>query len=262
MISRADLLGDALLEEREALGQPQGGDGFGVGFYQAGEVLHRKRPQRIDERIDWNGMLDGIRAHVAVAHVRDANGSERRAENTHPFRMGRWLFAHVGELSGHHAIRDRLLETMPDFLQRNIRGTTDSELLFHVVLSFLHDSGQLESVDVTNAAVASALRSTVTLADRHAREVGAPLPGMTSVLTNGRQLYALQRGAPLSYVVRDRLPRRDSDAPARTAESVRYVLVTTPRSGEALPADYSELQEHRLLCVDRDLRTELLTLAA
>lgn len=258
MISRADLLGDALLEERDALGQAQGCDGFGAGFYQAGEVLHRKRPQRIDERIDWSGMLDGIRTHLAVAHARDANGSARRAENTHPFRMQQWLFAHVGELTGHLAMRDRLLETLPDFLRRNIRGTTDSELLFHIVLSFLHDGGQLDGVDVKNAAVAGALRSTLMLADRHAREVGAPPPGLTLVLTNGRQLYALRRGAPLAYVERSRLPRRDSDGPSRAAADVRYVIVATPAEGGA-PADYTELQEGQLLCVDRDLHTELLS---
>ena len=50
MISRADLLGEALLEEREALDAslPKAADGWGAGFYQAGEALHRKLPQPID----------------------------------------------------------------------------------------------------------------------------------------------------------------------------------------------------------------------
>ena len=54
MISRADLLGEALLEERQILDTslPKAADGWGAGFYQAGEALHRKLPQPIDGQID------------------------------------------------------------------------------------------------------------------------------------------------------------------------------------------------------------------
>ena len=176
MIDRADLLGEALIEEREALNAAlvKGADGCGAGFYQAGEVLHRKRPRPIDGQVEWAGVLDGIRSHVVLAHVRkSATGQD--AEGTQPFRMRQWLFAHVGTVAGFEALRPRLLESLPDFMQRNIRGNSDSEVLFHVVLSFLHDAGQLDGVDVSDAAVLSALRSSSRRCVSHRRSHTPPI---------------------------------------------------------------------------------------
>jgi glutamine amidotransferase len=257
MISRADLLGDALLEEREALDAslPRAADGWGAGFYQAGEALHRKLPQPIEGEIAWATVLEGLRSHLALAHVREATVGDRRADNTQPFRMRQWLFAHVGEIAGYAALREALVASLPDFLRRNIRGQTDSELLFHVVLSFLHDSGDLDGVDVSDSAVVSALRSSVALVDRHSREVGATPGSLTLALTNGRQLYALRRGSPLCIGERDRLARRGSE-PERRATSeqpTRYVIVASYRGGK-VPMMYREVPEATVVCVDRDMR--------
>lgn len=268
-ISRADLLADALYEEREALdlfvnapglrgdATPVVADGWGAGFYQAGEALHRKLPQPIDGRIEWSAVLEGIRSHVVLAHVREATVGDRRADNTQPFRMRQWLFAHVGEIAGFAAVREPLFQQLPDFLRRSIRGQTDSELLFQVVLSFLHDAGQLDAVDVTDAAVVGALRSTVSLVDRHCRQVGATPGSLTLALTNGRQLYAMRRGRPLCITQRDRLSRRGSD-PAATRDgaqmAVRFVVIATC-AGEPGPASagYRVLNDGEVVSVDRDL---------
>ncbi len=258
MISRPDLLGAALLEERDVLdvSLPRGADGWGAGFYQAGEALHRKLPQPIEGQVAWSGVLDGVRSHVVIAHVREATVGDRRADNTQPFRMRQWLFAHVGEVAGYAALRERMLESLPDFLRRNIRGQTDSELLFHVVLSFLHDSGHLDAVDVSEAAVVGALRGAVTLADRHTREVGASPGSLTLALTNGRQLYVLRRGSPLALAQRDRLVLRGSEGAGGTPASeqaVRYVIVAS-YGGAQVPTGYREVAEGEVVCVDRDLQ--------
>jgi glutamine amidotransferase len=264
MISRPDLLGEALLEERDVLdvSLPKAADGWGAGFYQAGEALHRKLPQPIEGQIEWGGVLDGVRSHVVIAHVREATVGDRRADNTQPFRMRHWLFAHVGEMAGYAAIRERMIESLPDFLRRNIRGQTDSEVLFHVVLSFLHDSGNIDSVDVADAAVVGALRGAVTLADRYAHELEATPGSLTMALTNGRQLYVLRRGSPLCLVQRDRLSHRGSDPldPKHAAQqAVRYVMVASYR-GQNAPTGYRELAEGEVVCIDRDLRVTSQTL--
>jgi predicted glutamine amidotransferase len=257
MISRPDLLGEALLEERDVLDVtlPRAADGWGAGFYQAGEALHRKLPQPIEGQLAWSGVLDGVRSHVVIAHVREATVGDRRADNTQPFRMRQWLFAHVGEVAGYAALRERMLEALPDFLRRNIRGQTDSELLFHVVLSFLHDSGNLDTVDVSDAAVVGALRAAVQLVDRYTHEVGATPGSLTLALTNGRQLFVLRRGSPLCLVQRDRLASRGEEPNAKqaTQQAVRYVIVAS-HLGTAPPTGYREVAEGEVICIDRDLR--------
>jgi predicted glutamine amidotransferase len=256
MINRADLLEEAVRVEQDGLLTPPGAahDGWGVGFYQADEVLHKKHPQPQSETPRWSTILHGIRSHVAIAHVRDASVGPRRADNNHPFRMRQWLFAHAGMVEGFSAIQPSLLESMPDFLRRNIRGDTDSEHVFHVFLSFLHDAGQLDSMDVSDQAVLAALRSTITLVDRLVSEVGAPRSNLDLVLTNGRQLYALRRGTPMVFVERDRLslPEPEQGKSTRPSDPVRYVLIANVP--DKTPGGYRAMEDGQLIAVDRDLR--------
>lgn len=255
MISRTDLLQQAFEAEHDNLGAPdRSADGWGVGFYSDGEVLHRKRPQSPPPD-RWAQMVEGVRSHIAIAHTRRATVGEARADNTHPFRMRQWLFAHDGSIGGFDAVRERLLESTPDFLRRNLRGDTDSEHLFHVVLSFLHDSGNLDQVETDDDAVVSALRSTVRLVDRLVREVGAPEPQLDVALTDGRHLYMLARGAPVYLAERDHLPqgRRDSEPSRASVDPVRYVLLTTS-TVDPVPADYRPLDPASVTVIDRDLQ--------
>jgi glutamine amidotransferase len=169
--------------------------------------------------------------------------------------MRQWLFAHAGLVEGFASIQPRLLESMPDFLRRNVRGDTDSEHVFHVFLSFLHDAGQLENLEVADQAVLAALRSTITLIDRLVSEVGAPKSNLDLVLTNGRQLYALRRGSPMIYVERDRLsvPEPEQGKTPRPVNPVRYVLVANVAEGVE-PPDYRSMDDAQLIAVDRDLK--------
>jgi predicted glutamine amidotransferase len=256
MINRADLLEEAVRAEQDSLQSPPAvqHDGWGVGFYQADEVLHKKHPQPQREELAWSTIFHGIRSNVAIAHVRDASVGTRRADNNHPFRMRQWLFAHAGLVEGFSAIQPRLLESMPDFLRRNIRGDTDSEHVFHVFLSFLHDAGQLDSTDVPDQSVLAALRSTITLVDQLVNEIGAPRSNLDMVLTNGRQLYALRHGTPMVYVERDRLSVPElveQGKSSRPVAPVRYVLIA---SSDRTTAGYSELADGQLISVDRDQR--------
>jgi hypothetical protein len=125
------------------------------------------------------------------------------------------------------------------------------------VLSFLHDAGNLDGVDVSDPVMVGALRSAVTLADRYAHEVGATPGSLTLAMTNGRQLYALRRGSPLCMVQRDRLQQRESmHAPAAkptAPQAVRYVIVAS-HAGPSTPPSYSAVADGSVVCVDRDLR--------
>src|SRR3954469_25397337 len=115
--------------------------GWGVGFYQAGEILLKRRP--IDDRpeIRIDDLTRDVRADTLIAHVRLATVGAPRTENTHPFRYRQWLFANTGTVDSFTRLRGRLTEQLPPFLYRDVRGETDSELIFHLFLSFLHDQG-------------------------------------------------------------------------------------------------------------------------
>src|SRR5580693_4079740 len=133
--------------------------GWGLGFYQGGEVLMRRRP--IDERpeIDVANLATDVRADLLIGHVRHATVGALRTENTHPFRYRQWLFAQAGTVSEFDRVRERLVASVPEFLRGGIRGDTDAEVFFYVFLSFLHDAGRLSDGLVEPATVHEALRS-------------------------------------------------------------------------------------------------------
>lgn len=175
--------------------------GWGIGFYQSGEVLLRRRP--IDDRpvIEMAEAAQGLRTDVLIGHVRRATVGALRTENTHPFRYRSWLFAQTGTVEGFLRLRERLLESLPEFLRRNVRGDTDSELFFHLFLSFLHDAGQLNDGHVPTEHVAASLRSCVALVDRLSAEEGFGKNSGDTLVTNGEQMVALHRNGGMAYRV-------------------------------------------------------------
>lgn len=257
MISRADLLKVAVRTEQESIqAQPiTETAGWGIGFYQADDVLHKKRPTPLREPFHWADVVQDVNSHCLVAHARDAALHNSSAENTHPFRMRQWLFVHAGTIERFDAIRSQLVDSLPDFIRRNIRGETDSEHIFHVLLSFLHDAGQLDATDPRDSDVVSATRSTLALVDRLAAEVGAPPGTINFALTNGQKLYALRRGGGMMMVKRTHLPA-GSEAPvseaSRVATAVRYVLITTGEVSQST-VGYEPIEQDTLVTVDRDI---------
>lgn len=173
--------------------------GWGVGFYQGGEILLRRRPIDDAREIRLADVARDVRSDLVVAHVRNATVGSPRTENTHPFRYREWLFAQTGTLAAFDRIRGRLLDSLPQFLQRNLRGETDSEMFFHLVLSFLHDAGGLERASTDPAAAKAALRSSLTLLDRLSAEEGGGPNRLDALLTSPEYMLALVAGEPAAY---------------------------------------------------------------
>jgi len=203
MGNRPDLCGRILAIEEEALRARSKGTplGWGLGFYQGGEVLMRRRPLDDRDEIDVAALAADVRADVLVGHVRSATVGALRTENTHPFRYRQWLFAMTGTIAPFEAVRERLVASVPEFLRGNIRGETDSEVVFHVFLSFLHDAGRLNDGPVESKVVRDALRSSIAVVDGMAAEVGAEPCRVNLVISNGDELVAVHRADKMSYRV-------------------------------------------------------------
>jgi predicted glutamine amidotransferase len=211
--NRPDLAARVMSFETEALRVRSKGVplGWGLGFYQGGEVLMRRRP--LDERpdIDVAKLATDMRADIVIGHVRHATVGALRTENTHPFRYRQWLFAQTGTVSSFEKVRDRLVSSVPEFLRGGIRGDTDAEVAFHVFLSFLHDAGRLNSSVVEPSLIRDALRSSLSLLDGMTAEVGGETVQLNAMVSNGDQLVAVHR-SPTPMVVRELSGKSDADA--------------------------------------------------
>ncbi len=232
--------------------------GWGVGFYQHGEVLLRRRP--LDERdtIDLAEFTENVRSDTLVGDVRRATTGTPTTENTHPFRYHHWLFAHSGTIGGFDALRDRLLESQPNFLRRNVRGETDTECLFYLFLSFLHDAGHLRDEQTTPEHTRSALQAALSLVDRMSAEEGHAPNDADVLVTNGEFLMALHRGeSKMAYRVvngRSDVEGLLGDETHRkiripNIESTRFCIIAS--NLERIPEGWIELPSGSVLTMTR-----------
>ena len=113
------------------------GDGFGVGWYGAQEtpgVFHSMEPAWNDRNL--RELSGHINSGLVFAHIRASTGSPVQHTNCHPFRHGRWLWMHNGLITDFHKTKRDLVLAIDPSLYPEIEGTTDSEVLFHVALTF------------------------------------------------------------------------------------------------------------------------------
>ena len=113
------------------------GDGFGIGWY--GEADGPAVFKSIDPA--WNDqnlreIAGRIRTPLLFAHIRASTGTPIQRSNCHPFRHGRWLWMHNGAIRDFHRVKRELLMAVDPSLFPDIEGSTDSELLFFLALTF------------------------------------------------------------------------------------------------------------------------------
>jgi predicted glutamine amidotransferase len=125
------------------------GDGFGLGWYVAG-TEEPGRYRSIEPA--WNDAnLRDLARHIEsplfLAHIRAAVGSPVQQTNCHPFRHGRWLFVHNGLLHGFHDMRRDLMLAIAPSLFDAIAGSTDSEVLFFLALTFGLEEDPLGAIE-------------------------------------------------------------------------------------------------------------------
>src|SRR3982750_3216183 len=117
--------------------EPTNGDGFGLGWYGAGDrpaVYRSNHPAWGDDNL--RDLAAHVESPLFLSHVRAAIGSPVQETNCHPFRSGRWMFVHNGYVAEYGLLRrDLVLAVRPDLFS-SIEGTTDSEVLFHLALTF------------------------------------------------------------------------------------------------------------------------------
>ena len=159
------------------------GDGFGIGWYGVGDtpgVFHSVEPAWNDRNL--RELSTHIRSPLVFAHIRASSGSPVQLTNCHPFRHGRWLWMHNGVIYHFAEVKRDLVLAVDPSLYPLIEGSTDSEIFFHLALTFglEHDPP---------AAVAQAVGLIEEVGKRHGVE--HPIQ-MTVATTDGTRLWAFR----------------------------------------------------------------------
>jgi predicted glutamine amidotransferase len=169
-----------------ALRTPTNGDGFGIGWYDRQPnpgLFHSIRPA-------WNdtNLLDlcaHIESSLFMAHVRATSLATVQETNCHPFRYQNWLFVHNGQIAEFGKLRQSLIAKIKPEYFNNIMGSTDSEIMFHLALTY----GLQKDV---HAAIAQMVR----VVEATAKESGIEhAVWMTLGISDGKSIWGFRYGS-------------------------------------------------------------------
>jgi predicted glutamine amidotransferase len=159
------------------------GDGFGIGWYGNGTTpaLYKStHPAWNDANL--REVAGQMHTPLLFAHVRASTGTPVQRSNCHPFRHGRWLWMHNGWLAGFQEVKRDLRMAVDSSLYPGVEGSTDTETLFYLALTF-------GLTDDPPAAVARA----VGLVEQVGRRHGIDNPvHMTVATSDGESIWAFR----------------------------------------------------------------------
>ncbi len=229
----------------QAPATPTNGDGFGIGWYGR----HAQPGFFRSVRPAWNDFnLRELAAHIEsplfLAHVRAASLATIQETNCHPFRYGQWLFVHNGEIEQIELFRRDLTLAVAPHLFNSIQGTTDSELMFYLALTFGLEKDPLGAVERMAGFV-----------EKVGRDHGvADCLCMTLGISDRQHIYVVRYAsdgdAPSLYHSRDKedLHRLDPKLHGRISLETR-VIVSEPVGDKA--ADWVSIPERTAMIVHK-----------
>lgn len=194
-------------------------DGWGIGYYleQTPHLIRAETPA-IEDHI-FRKVSGVVSSQTVLAHIRKATQGQSHVLNSHPFQFGKWLFAHNGNIKDFNLRRNELLKLVDRQLAPFILGSTDSEVLFFIILTSIKKNFSLSQADLPMEDFAFVLEKTL----KEVTDIIGPLtsrikPATTEnylsfLLTNGKNLLGYHGGQPLYYCThKTKCPERESCA--------------------------------------------------
>lgn len=113
------------------------GDGFGVGWYTGFAkpgIFHGIGPAWNNQNL--RNICGHISAEIVLAHIRATTGTAVQETNCHPFQYDGWLWMHNGSIAHFDVLKRDLTFAVDPSLYPYIVGSTDSETMFYLALTF------------------------------------------------------------------------------------------------------------------------------
>mgnify|MGYP006301411045 CR=1 FL=1 len=160
-------------------------DGWGMVYFDSEGERHYEK--------------ENLNTHLVIAHIRYATVGKMAPENAHPFIYGKWAFVHNGTVQQFHQVRERVMGMLPEHLRVNIKGRTDSEVLFAFFLGELERQQELHGEHISEKnLVITALRNSITKINSIALYYGAEGDSRINILlTDGKDMWGTRFGKHL-----------------------------------------------------------------
>ncbi len=244
---------------------PTNGDGFGLGWYAPQISLNPALFTSIFPA--WNdrnllhlaGRITSpcFFGHIRAAGINSITHSATAAVSTyncHPFRHGKWMLMHNGDIGDFILIKRKLRRLLDDDVYRWIQGETDSEHFFSlfIQLSKGKDLSQL-------ATVAGVLEETMQkILQLNASVRGKEASYFNICLTDGQRLVATRYCSDatitpetMHYYVGDYAAHK-ANYYKRTKKKIHQCALIASEKMTDVNTDWQDVPPNHLLLVDED----------
>lgn len=256
--------------DAKEMSQPLNGDGFGIGWYMKHlrvepALLRSVTPAWSNQNLIYNA--SAIQSDCMFAHVRAASEGGISEANCHPFNYKQYLMMHNGSICHFKKIKRRLQQCLSDDLFLWIRGQTDSEHLFALLIQNLSELPRAAGEDFGTGDLVEAFKRTFAMIEEMKVEADIAHRASTFnvMVTDGTRIFGTRyssdtskstrslyysRGAQLGCVDGE-YKIRDVDDPDEKA-----VLIASEKLTNRA-ADWNAVPDNHFIAVDSDLNVEL-----
>lgn len=242
-------------------------DGWGMAYYIDRDAYILKSETGASDCDRFQMASSRLQSNTFVVHVRRATVGQADYLNSHPFRFGRWTFAHNGTLFGFEKYRDWMLSHIKLNRQPLILGNTDSEHFFHYLLAALERAGidPAGHENVESTVAARVIRDAVDLLFQEVKRHDEPAPIVNFILTNGDVFLAMRAGMELFFATQKNScgdfhtceePRKVCMEAVRPNPRVNHLIVSSERIGDE--DIWEELPQGHVVSLSKQFQLEIL----
>jgi glutamine amidotransferase len=229
-------------------------DGFGLSWYDS-DVSKMPGIYKSTQPA-WNDynllhLVRMIASTCFIGHVRNATMGDVGNINCHPFCHETYSFVHNGTIFGFNRLKRHLRKALSDGSFDMIKGNTDSEHFFSLLLDNLpQGKGEIGTLDLYEA-VLSAIRRVKTLKENLGM---AERDELNLVFTNGQQLVATRYCSAPDEKQLSLYYSKRYHADGKTVEG--YIVASEPLTD--LSEDWLEVPGNHAILVNDKLQLQVL----
>lgn len=239
--------------EKQARKNP---DGWGLSYFDSAHKLHVfKSPYSAENSSNFAEISHLIKAKIFLSHIREASTGRSIIENCHPFHHDGFVMAHNGLIPEFNLsqVRNDVLDKISKKWRNKIKGDTDSEAIFYLILSKIGKEGTPEKIK-------DAIKSALFILEKiyFADSPTSDSPIFNLIFSDGNDMYLTRRGRPLSLLgmakdstQQPRLQKWNKNT-WRFGDHKHYsqVFVTSETFGEH--GDWHEIPENSMVHIDKN----------
>jgi glutamine amidotransferase len=257
--------------DAEEMSQTLNGDGFGLGWYvhhisEKPGLFRSISPAWNNNNLLYNAPL--IQTDCMFAHIRAASEGAISEANSHPFHYEQFLMMHNGAVPNFSKIKRRLLSLLDDELFLWIKGQTDSEHVFALLMQHFKDlRGSTPAISTEQ--IKQGFQQTFEVVQGLAKEAGTDneVSTFNMMITDGYRIFGTRYSSnpeketrTLYYSTGSKFECQDGFSTMVQDESGDQAVLIVSEKLNHHTEEWTPIPPNHFIAVDSDMEISLLPL--